>query len=385
MTNIDYPPGWSSERLNTISSDDFSQIPEEERVALKKAIRKHAFSPEYTTLQKLNKTLSSAAARPCTPPSYVPPGWTVEQAKGLDMRLVTKLSEEEQRLWAAGKCADTTRRARKTGNQAAAAAPPSYIPAGWSVEQGASPTFEILSQLSQEELTRYMQSRNELMMVASSATMPSSVTTTSGATQGSNPPLPPPPLPSPLIQALQKRGYPAWGFVVVRTYYASEERWQAFQERLDTLCVAQLDQETGPGLQDVKDTLQLKMIEDPRLQGASHAEARKHFRAALAMGGVAAGLDLDILLLADQDAVDSVLDHEDSLSASSGALSPYLVAVDVREELVEQGSGGYPGFFRVSVDALLSELYPKLCMGLSASDLWAVLDDGQVLWTGDEE
>lgn len=103
------------------------------------------------------------------------------------------------------------------------------------------------------------------------------------------------------------------------------------------------------------------------------------------MGGVAAGLDLDILLLADQDAVDSVLDHEDSLSASSGALSPYLVAVDVREELVEQGSGRYPGFFRVSVDALLSELYPKLCMGLSARDLWAVLDDGQVLWTGDEE
>lgn len=120
-----------------------------------------------------------------------------------------------------------------------------------------------------------MQSRNELMMVASSATMPSSAATTSRTAQGSNPPLPPPPLPSPLVQALQKRGYPAWGFVVVRTYYASEERWQAFQERLDTLCVAQLDQETGPGLQDVKDTLQLKMIEDPRLQGASHAEARK--------------------------------------------------------------------------------------------------------------
>lgn len=121
-----------------------------------------------------------------------------------------------------------------------------------------------------------MQSRNELMMVASSAIIPSSATTaSSGTSQGTNPPLPPPPLPSPLVQALQRRGYPAWGFVVVRTYYASEEQWQAFQERLDALCVAQLDQETGPGLQGVKDTLQFKMIEDPRLQGASHAEARK--------------------------------------------------------------------------------------------------------------
>lgn len=102
------------------------------------------------------------------------------------------------------------------------------------------------------------------------------------------------------------------------------------------------------------------------------------------MGGVAAGLDLDILLLADQGAVDSVLGHESSSSASSGALSPYLVAVDVQEEPVGQGSGGYPGSFRVSVDALLSELYPKLCIGLSGRDLWAMLDDGEDLWTGDE-
>lgn len=121
-----------------------------------------------------------------------------------------------------------------------------------------------------------MQSRNELMMVATSATMPSSATAaTSGTAQGSNPPSSLPPLPSPLVQALQRRGYPAWGFVIVRTYYASEERWQAFQERLDALCDAQLEQETGPGLQGVKDMLQFKMIEDPRLQGASHTEARK--------------------------------------------------------------------------------------------------------------
>lgn len=81
--------------------------------------------------------------------------------------------------------------------------------------------------------------------------------------------------PSPLVQTLQRRGYPPWGFVIVRTYYASDERWQAFQERLDSMCDAQLDEETGEGLQSIKDALEFKMIEDPRLEGATHTEARK--------------------------------------------------------------------------------------------------------------
>ncbi|KAK8087910.1 hypothetical protein PG997_002871 [Apiospora hydei] len=189
--------------------------------------------------------------------------------------------------------------------------------------------------------------------------------------------------PSPLIQTLQRRGYPAWGFVIVRTDYASEERWQAFQEKLDALCDAQLDEETGHGLQRIKDALEFKMIEDPRLQGASSAEARKHFHIPRGMGGVAAGLDLELFLLVDEGVVASVLGSADVASPFSEAAmsSPYLVAVDAADETAD----GYPGFFRVLGDALLSELYPKLCMGLSPKDLWAMLGDGQTSWTGDEE
>lgn len=29
MANIDFPPGWSSERLDTISAEDFVQVPED--------------------------------------------------------------------------------------------------------------------------------------------------------------------------------------------------------------------------------------------------------------------------------------------------------------------------------------------------------------------
>lgn len=52
------------------------------------------------------------------------------------------------------------------------------------------------------------------------------------------------------------------------------------------------------------------------------------------------------------------------MDASSGEspLAPYLVAVDVSELSTEDE---YLGFFRVSVDTLLSKLYPELCMGLT--------------------
>lgn len=101
------------------------------------------------------------------------------------------------------------------------------------------------------------------------------------------------------------------------------------------------------------------------------------------MGGVAAGLDLAVLLLVDEDVVNSVLgDRSQSSSEGPPVPPPYLVAVDISEP---SANDEYLGFFRVSMDTLLSELYPKLCMGLSARELWALLGDGQPVWTGDDD
>lgn len=101
------------------------------------------------------------------------------------------------------------------------------------------------------------------------------------------------------------------------------------------------------------------------------------------MGGVAAGLDLAVLLLIDEDVVSSVLgDRIQSSSEEPPVPPPYLVAVAISEP---SASDEYPGFFRVSMDRLLSELYPKLCMGLSARELWAMLGEGQNVWTGDDQ
>ncbi|XXG96969.1 Checkpoint protein hus1 [Hypoxylon texense] len=330
-----------------------------ERKHLWAVVRRFPFAPEYTKIQKLNAALLQSNERPPTPPSYVPSGWTVDQARGFDLNLVTKLSEEEHRLWAAGKTADDVRRAQKR-NQLPTN-PPGFIPAGWTTEQAICPGFELLSQLSKPDLTRFMEARNQANQNSSAATSaPQKVAIA----------------PSPLVQTLQRAGFPPWGYVIVRTYYRSESQWEQFQEKLDAMCDEQLSAETGKGLDKVQETLEFKMIEDPRLQDVSAEEARRHFHVAKAMGGVAAGLDLNVLLLVDEGVIDSVLNDD------ANNRVPYLTAVDVTEA---GESGGYPGRFKVSIDSLLCELYPKLSMGLSPRSLWSMMDDGNGIWTGDDE
>lgn len=81
--------------------------------------------------------------------------------------------------------------------------------------------------------------------------------------------------PSPLVETLQRAGFPPWGFVIVLTYYGSESRWGEFQERLSEFCDQQLDEETGEGIEKIREALEFKMIEDPRLEGVSVEEARR--------------------------------------------------------------------------------------------------------------
>ncbi|KAI0843869.1 hypothetical protein F5Y00DRAFT_221467 [Daldinia vernicosa] len=357
---ISFPSNWNSERLLNLTVEGFAQVSEDERKQLKDSIRRFPFSQEYAKLSDLNKALRKANERPPTPPSYVPPGWTVNQARGLSLDLVTKLSEDEQRLWAAGKTADSARREYKQGQLPAK--PPSYIPTGWSAEQAIFPTFEILSQLSHKDLTRYMEARNQANMVLSPDIAPPQAVQIA---------------PSPLVQTLQRAGFPSWGFVIVRTYYASESRWEEFQERLGAICDKQLDEETGEGLEKIKEALEFKTIEDPRLEDVGVEEARKHFHIAKSMGGVAAGFELGVLIMVDAGTMDSVLDDD-----ADGHQTSYVRVVDVTEPSEE---GGYQGHFKVSLDALLCEFYPKLSMGLSPRDLWSMMDEEDGTWIGDDE
>ncbi len=79
-----------------------------------------------------------------------------------------------------------------------------------------------------------------------------------------------------------------------------------------------------------------------------------------------------MFLVVDEQCVSSVLEAE-------GDGEPFELAQDVEyvqlEEEYEDDGESYPGFFKVSVDALLSSLYVGLQgMGLAPAELWPFAD-----------
>ncbi|KAK0630490.1 hypothetical protein B0T17DRAFT_222206 [Bombardia bombarda] len=364
------PPGWTNQQILDLDLEQFAQLSEEDRVLLRSSTRRDPYSPVYRKVNDLDVALQTRNQRPPTPPSFIPPGWTEAQASAAlpDFALLDKLSPDDSRLWAAGTVADSAIQAKKNGTLPSS--PPAFVPAGWTTEQAICPTFDVLSALSYDDLTRFMQSQAQAATAAATAAATTTATDSNDSISQSNP--------SPLVQILQRADFPPWGYVIVRTDYSSEARWEKFTQRvLGEMCDAQLDEETGDpaDVQRMKDTLEFKLIEDPRLEAVDDDEVRKHFRSMQDQGGIAAGLGLSICLVADKGAVDS---------AADGSEMPYLVAVDVTEEVVEMGEYGYPGRFKVAAESVLSGLYPKLEMVVSPGSLWAVIDEEGAVWNGDE-
>lgn len=68
----------------------------------------------------------------------------------------------------------------------------------------------------------------------------------------------------------------------------------------------------------------------------------------------------------NENIINSVLGNGNQSSLGASPLPLYLIIMDINELLI---NNEYPGFFRVSINALLSELYPKLYIGVSIRDL----------------
>jgi hypothetical protein len=81
-----------------------------------------------------------------------------------------------------------------------------------------------------------------------------------------------------------------------------------------------------------------------------------------------------MFLVVDEDCIRSVLDED-------GNGVPFVLAQDVEygqleeEDEEEEDGESYPGFFKVSIDSLLSSLYVGLQgMGMAPEELWPFAD-----------
>lgn len=71
-------------------------------------------------------------------------------------------------------------------------------------------------------------------------------------------------------------GQKVWGFVTHRCTYGDDAAWARFMEIFHERALQELQEE---GAQDVLPSLDLKVISDPSLEGASKPEVRTRFRA----------------------------------------------------------------------------------------------------------
>jgi hypothetical protein len=191
------------------------------------------------------------------------------------------------------------------------------------------------------------------------------------------------------VERLGPSGRP-WGFVFLRVTYGDDARWAAFKSRFMELLQQSVDPELEVGWERIKDDLSIEMIEDVALDHAGLPESLKYvsihgssrcylgvltkysryFQGVQERGGIAAGLDLQVFLVVNEECVNSVLNAE-------GDGVPFVLAQDVEygQQEEEQNEESYPGVFKVSIDALLSSLYVGLQgMSMAPEELWPFAD-----------
>ncbi|KFZ25272.1 hypothetical protein V502_00247 [Pseudogymnoascus sp. VKM F-4520 (FW-2644)] len=171
-----------------------------------------------------------------------------------------------------------------------------------------------------------------------------------------------------LVKVVEDAGYEDFGFVMVRTDFTSESRWERFVGRWDELLDMQFDNalpETG--LQRIQGKLVTKMMDDEVLSEMGPQNVALAFRilkeeADDEPSQVEPGLDTNMCLMADAESITSVLESD-----PDGRLPPFIKAVDV--SYPQGGYEDYSGVFRVSVASVYLKFWPALRKAESAAEI----------------
>lgn len=82
---------------------------------------------------------------------------------------------------------------------------------------------------------------------------------------------------APFVQCVEEQGYDEWGYVLVRTDYSSEVRWEHFQAEFNKIIEDSMDKEVaeGSGVERVRDMCTIQVLVDPTLEGLDAAAVRE--------------------------------------------------------------------------------------------------------------
>lgn len=82
---------------------------------------------------------------------------------------------------------------------------------------------------------------------------------------------------APFVQCVEEQGYDEWGYILIRTDYSSEERWEQFQAEFNKIIEDSMDKEVseGSGVERVRDMCTIQVMVDPKLEGLDATAVRE--------------------------------------------------------------------------------------------------------------
>lgn len=193
-----------------------------------------------------------------------------------------------------------------------------------------------------------------------------------------------------VVQVVEAGGYDIFGFTIIRMDYRDDGTWEKWADAVDeSIERAVADCEGG---QRIVDTVYLAISDDREiLEGEDLLQASRYHHALLEEDKLELGLQAPMILVADEQAVDSLL-HP------TPGVKPWVWAVDLAHDFgtekydippADFRPEEYPGFFRVTPEAAYTDLWPllmstpptksRLLLGVTGARVW---DPRVDIWEG---
>ncbi|KAJ5648149.1 hypothetical protein N7490_004521 [Penicillium lividum] len=240
----------------------------------------------------------------------------------------------------------------------------SYLPPGWTLEQLQTASVDDLREIPEEKLREIDTNLIPVENVAVRQVIGRAVSNEHRRKVRAERGLPPAPgrpiFEDPddaVVEVVERGGFDDFGFIVFRTDYSDETRWEQWHKEFYRRIDASIDSVSGG--KKIEDKCLMPTFEDEDLEGATYQQILEVYYTYLETDGVPPGLETDMCLVVDSNVMDSIANDK-----------PWIYALDLSfDHQSEVEEGDYTGYFRVAVDSVIPELYPMLA-AMTPPELW---------------
>ncbi|KAJ5724338.1 hypothetical protein N7488_002373 [Penicillium malachiteum] len=225
----------------------------------------------------------------------------------------------------------------------------SYLPPGWTLERLQTATIDDLRQIPEDcDLSlagQFVTNANEKFALSVAYHLPPECRCLKKNDD-------------PVVEVVERGGFDDFGFIVFRTDYSDEERWEQWLKEFQRIIDASVERASGG--KKIEDKSLILTYDDEDMAGVTHEQILQAYYGYQESESIPPGLDTGMCLVVDSAVMDSITSDK-----------PWVYALDLSFDH-ESSVGGeeYPGDFRVAVDSVLTELYPMLT-AMTSPELWA--------------